>query len=282
MRITTLITPSQLAKHLGDPDWAIVDCRFSLADTEWGQRDYLQAHIPGAVYAHLNDDLSAEVIPGVTGRHPLPSVEAAAKTFGEWGIGAGVQVVTYDDAGGALAAVRLWWMLRWLGHTAAAVLDGGFQRWMSAGYPLKEGGERRPRRKFVPKPRPELVATTAEVNRMRELPDYLVVDARTAERYRGENETIDPVAGHIPGAVSAPYVDNLTPEGVFRSKEELRTCYRALFGNIPAERSAFYCGSGVTSIHDILAIVHAGMGEPRLYVGSWSEWITDRERPVAR
>jgi thiosulfate/3-mercaptopyruvate sulfurtransferase len=171
-------------------------------------------------------------------------------------------------------------MLRWLGHEAAAVLDGGWQRWLQEGRPVKRGEETRPAQTFIPSPRPDLVAGAAEVEAARRDPDYRVFDARSAERYRGENETIDPVAGHIPGALSAPYQDNLTPDGVFRSKEALRRHYQSLLGDQPAERAIFYCGSGVTAAQGILALEHAGLGQARLYAGSWSEWITDPARPV--
>ncbi len=281
MTFQTLISAGELAHHLKDPDWAVFDCRFSLAEPQRGHRDYLQGHVPGAVYAHLNDDLSAPVVPGVTSRHPLPGIEQTAATFSAWGIDSGVQVVAYDDVGGALAAVRLWWMLRWLGHNAAAVLDGGWQAWQKAGYEVQAGAVERPARKFVPRPRPELLATTTDVDRMRQNPSYKVFDCRTADRYRGESETIDPVAGHIPGALSAPYPENLKPDLSFQSKESLLARYKDLLGDIPADRTAFYCGSGVTSILDILAIQAVGLGEARLYAGSWSEWITDPSRPVA-
>jgi thiosulfate/3-mercaptopyruvate sulfurtransferase len=268
-------------QHLDDPDWAVLDCRFSLTDTQRGRHDYYKAHIPGAIYAHLEEDLSAPVIPGVTGRHPLPTVEKAANNFSNFGIDAGVQVVAYDDVGGALAAVRPWWMLRWLGHNAVAVLDGGWQMWQERGLPTRSGRELRSRRVFLPSPRPELIVDTRQINLMRQNPEFLVVDARAAERYQGKNETIDPVAGHIPGAVSAPYLDNLNEKGEFRSREELRDRYEALIGYRSPDNVAFYCGSGVTSIHNILAMLHAGLGESRLYAGSWSEWITDPKRPVA-
>lgn len=280
MTYKTIIPVSELAIHLDDPDWVIVDCRFSLANTERGLSDYLDAHIPGAVYAHLDEDLSAQVVPGETGRHPLPSVEVAARVFSKWGIDQDVQVVVYDDAGGALAAVRVWWMLRWLGHDAVAVLDGGWQAWRERGYPLHGGVQSRPWRQFIPSPRPELIATSDDVDSIRRDPAYRLVDARANERYHGQNETIDPVAGHIPGAISFPYTDNLKPDSTFLPIEQLRSRYQAMLGDVPPENAVFYCGSGVTSVHNILAMQHAGLGEGRLYVGSWSEWITDSSHPV--
>lgn len=281
MVFETLIGIKELELNMGDPNWAIVDCRFTLENPDQGRQEYLQAHIPGAVYSHLDDDLSAHVKPRKTGRHPLPAIQKTAEVFSKLGIGPGVQVVAYDSAGGALAAVRIWWMLRWLGHSAVAVLDGGWQRWVEAGYPISNGQEVRPKREFKPTPRPELVVDAQQIEMMRLNPNYLVVDARAAERYHGENETIDPIAGHIPGAVSAPYLNNLKEEGVFHSPESLRVIYQDLIGEIPIENVAFYCGSGVTSIHNILAAVHAGIGEGRLYIGSWSEWITDPKRPIS-
>lgn len=279
---TALISTAELAGHLDDPEWVILDCRFSLQDFDKGRRDYLAGHIPGAQYAHLNEDLSGEILPGVTGRHPLPSVEASARLFSRLGIGEGVQVVAYDDAGGALAAVRAWWMLRWLGHEAVAVLDGGWQKWQAEGLPVQAGKVTRPEGSFVPKPDDSRQVSLVQVDQFRKDPAYRVCDARAAERYRGENESVDPVAGHIPGAISAPYFANLNPDLTFRSPEELRQHYRTLLGDLPPERVIFYCGSGVTSIHNILAMLHAGLGEARLYVGSWSEWITDPQRPIAK
>ncbi len=275
-----ILSPAELSLHLDDPDWVVVDCRFALADPQRGRRDYLGGHIPGAVYAHLNEDLSGAVLPGKTGRHPLPSPEAAAQKFSAWGIGPGVQVVVYDDAGGALAAVRLWWMLRWLGHRQAAVLDGGWQAWQRAGLAQQTGAVNRPPRRFTPQVNPGLVFSASQVEAVRQDPAYRVCDSRAAERYHGQNETIDPVAGHIPGAVSAPYADNLNSDGTFRAPEALRQRFQALLGQVPAERAVFYCGSGVTAIHNILAVELAGLGEAHLYPGSWSEWITDPSHPV--
>jgi thiosulfate/3-mercaptopyruvate sulfurtransferase len=281
MAFKTLIDPQTLAEHIGDPDWAIIDCRFVLADPEQGQKDYMEGHIPGAVYAHLDRDLCGPIIPGQTGRHPLPKMDEALQTFSSLGIDSNVQVVAYDAAGGALAAARLWWMLRWLGHEAVAVLDGGWQKWLQENLPVRPGEEKRQRRKFIPRITPSMEASSQEVEVLRHSQNHLLVDVRAAERFRGENETIDPVAGHIPGAVNLPYANNLTAEGDFRSTAELREQFEEVLGDTPPEKAIFYCGSGVTAIQSILAMVHAGLGEAKLYSGSWSEWITDPERPVA-
>jgi thiosulfate/3-mercaptopyruvate sulfurtransferase len=280
MPTTTLITPADLLPHLGDPEWAIFDCRFTLSDEERGERDYRQAHIPGAVYAHVSRDLAGPVVPGLTGRHPLHALYAFVDRLSRWGVDAGVQVVVYDDSGGAMAA-RLWWMLHWLGHPAVAVLDGGWPAWQAAGYPVASGTETRPARVFVPHPRPELALDAAQVEAIRTDPRYRLFDARAADRYRGENETIDPIAGHIPGAVSAPYAANLDAAGRFLPAAALRARFARLLGDVPAERSVFYCGSGVTAAQDVLALAAAGLGEGRLYPGSWSDWITDPARPIA-
>jgi len=278
---TNLISVPQLADILQDPSVVILDARFSLADSGRGERDYLKAHIPGALYVHLDHDLSAPVVKGTTGRHPLPGVDTAAARFGAIGIGDDTQVIVYDDAGGALAAVRAWWMLLWLGHQSAAVLDGGWQAWLSAGMDTSRVPVGRSPRQFTPQPRADLLVDTAFVELVRQDPGWYLGDARARERYLGQNETIDPVAGHIPGAHSIPYLENLNPEGFFRSPAELRDRYTALLQGIPAERTVFYCGSGVTSIHNILAMQAAGLGEARLYAGSWSEWIAEPTRPIA-
>jgi thiosulfate/3-mercaptopyruvate sulfurtransferase len=281
MTYTTLISTTELAQQLADPDWTIFDCRFSLADPERGRRDYTQAHIPGAIYAHLNEDLSGLIVPGVTGRHPLPTIDVVAARFSKWGIDHRVQVVIYDDSGGSIAA-RLWWMLRWLGHEVVAVLDGDWRKWTHEGRAVSNVAESRPARSFVPHPRSDLLMTVAEVESKMSDAKYKLFDSRTADRYRGENETIDPIGGHIPGAISAPYPDNLDPDGPFRSDEELRARFSALLGDTPAERTAFYCGSGVTAAQNILTLKHVGLGDAKLYAGSWSEWITDPQRPIEK
>jgi thiosulfate/3-mercaptopyruvate sulfurtransferase len=281
MKHTTLVAASELAPHVNDPDWALFDCRFALADPERGRRDYVQAHIPGAIYAHLNEDLAGAVIPGVTGRHPLPPIDTLALTFSQWGIDETVQVVAYDDSGGGMAA-RLWWLLRWLGHETVAVLDGDWRQWQREGRTTRDGVAIRSARRFVPHARSGLLISTEDVERGLRTAEYKLFDSRTADRYRGENETIDPIAGHIPGAISAPYPDNLNPDETFRSDEELRARFAALLGDTPAEQSAFYCGSGVTAAQNILAVKHAGLGDAKLYAGSWSEWITNPQRPIEK
>lgn len=281
MAFTTLIDPETLQRHLEHPDWVVVDCRFSLSDPAYGCRAYREAHIPGAVYAHLDEDLSGPIVPGRTGRHPLPDPDWLAQKLGAWGIDNRTQVVAYDDAGGAFAA-RLWWLLGWLGHDAVAVLDGGWSRWVREGRPVRGGIETRPRRTFVPRIRPERVVSADEVLQHLHDPAWRLLDARAPARYRGEQEPIDPVAGHIPGAVNAPFAENLTPDGTFRPPDELRQRFEALLGDVPPERVICYCGSGVTAVHNLLAMAHAGLPGARLYAGSWSEWITDPRRPVAR
>lgn len=278
MTYTTLISTSELNDHLAADNWVIVDCRFHLLQPDKGYEEYLASHIPGAVYAHMDHDLSSPVIPGKSGRHPLPEPEKAAATFGGWGISPGVQVVAYDAFGGGMAA-RLWWLLRWLGHDAVAVLDGGWPLWVREGRPTRSGAEHNTPRDFQPQVQEGWVVGAAEVASLP--PHSRLFDSRTADRYRGENETIDPVAGHIPGAISAPYTENLNNEGRFLPAKDLQRRFERLLAGTPPEEAVFYCGSGVTAAHNILALAYAGLGNARLYAGSWSEWIADPERPIA-
>ena len=276
---TTTISTEELADHLHDPDWVIVDCRFDLAKPDWGFESYQEAHIPGAVYAHLDRDLSGPVTPR-TGRHPLPDVDEMGRRLEKFGIRASSQVVVYDTSGGAYAG-RLWWLLRFLGHSAAAVLDGGFGRWQSEGRPTATWIETPPTGSFAPNPDWSMVASAEEVERIRQDPAYRLIDARAPERFRGEREPIDPVAGHIPGAVNRFYGENLAPDGAFLPAQTLRQQFAHLIGQTAPENVVVYCGSGVTSIHHILAMELAGLPGARLYVGSWSEWIRDENRPVS-
>jgi thiosulfate/3-mercaptopyruvate sulfurtransferase len=280
MPFTTLIDTVALAQHAGEPDWAIVDCRFALEDPEWGEQRYETAHVPGAVHAHLDHDLSGEKT-GTNGRHPLPDAADLARTLGRLGIGSGVQVVAYDQDTGAYAS-RLWWLLRWMGHESAAVLDGGFARWIAEGRATHTGRQSRPGRTFTGVPRPDMTVNADDVSRMLGSNETRLVDARAPERYRGELETIDKVAGHIPGARNHFYRGNLNEAGTFRSSGDLRDRWLAALSGTAPDRTVCYCGSGVTACHDLLALEHAGLTGARLYAGSWSEWSSDPSRPFER
>ncbi len=272
---TSIVTAETLSRHLDDPAWVVVDCRFDLAHPEAGEEAYRQAHIAGAGYAHLDRDLSGPPITN-KGRHPLPTVEVLRTTLGALGIDATRQVVAYDDAGGAMAA-RLWWLLRYLGHEPVALLDGGWSAWETAGYPVRSGAERPAARVFRGMPHNEWLV------RIEEVPAQpLLIDSRDPARYRGEIEPLDPVAGHIPGALNHCWKENLDARGRFLAPAVLRARIEKLLGTTPSRDAVFYCGSGVTACHNLLAVVHAGLPDARLYAGSWSEWCTDPVRPVAR
>jgi thiosulfate/3-mercaptopyruvate sulfurtransferase len=281
MTYSTIVSVYQLAENLANPDWVVIDSRSSLVDKEWGFRAYRNEHIAGAIYADLEKDLSGPVIPGVTGRHPLPEVGVLVKKFGSWGINHDVQVVVYDDAGGTYAA-RLWWLLRWTGHEAAAVLDGGWQRWKAAGYPTTAELSRPEPRSYQALVRSERMISSLELVQKLDDPQTIIIDARDRLRYLGLEEPIDPIAGHIPGAVSSPYALNLTDQGLFKPANQLRDYYGALLDHSRTETIVVYCGSGVTAAHNVLALELAGLSGARLYVGSWSEWITDPQRPIVQ
>jgi thiosulfate/3-mercaptopyruvate sulfurtransferase len=263
---STLISTADLRRHLDDPSFVIVDCRHNLADVEAGERAYRAEHIPGARFMHLDRDLSGAKT-GLNGRHPLPDPKALAATFERAGIDASKQVIAYDQNTGMWAA-RLWWLLRWLGHSAVAVLDGGLDRWLAEKLPVP--GAAQPH------------ASAEEI--IGHLGDgaLLILDARAPERYRGDLEPIDPVAGHIPGARNRPYSENLSPQGTFKSPALLRSEFEALLGKRKPSTVVHQCGSGVTACHSVLAMAVAGLPGSRLYPGSWSEWIADPVRPVAR
>lgn len=280
MSHTTLVTTDQLARHLDDPAWVVFDCRFILTDPDAGRRAYEAGHIPGARYAHLNDDLSGPVTAS-TGRHPLPDPTALAEKLGRWGVDASTQVVAYDDSFGAMAA-RLWWLLRWLGHDAVAVLDGDLRAWLREKRPMTTAEPVVTPRRFVARPRQEAWVDSTAVERLVETGEAILIDARAEERFRGEIEPFDRVAGHVPGAISLPFEDNLQPSGRFLAPEELRDLYHHVLGDIPPGLVVHMCGSGVTACHNVLAMEHAGLAGARLYAGSWSEWITDPRRPIAQ
>jgi thiosulfate/3-mercaptopyruvate sulfurtransferase len=258
----------------------IVDCRFELLDPDAGQRLHRAAHIPGAVFADLDRDLAAPISAG-SGRHPLPEVPALAATFSQLGIRESSRVVVYDQGNGSLAA-RCWWLLRWLGHRNASLLNGGFARWIDLGFPTEAGDVQVRPAKFEPEPQPQLVLETAEIVAAGEDCSTLqLVDARDGERFAGISEPIDPVAGHIPGAISVPLARNLRADGTWKDAAELRRLWEAVLGVGAGRPWSAMCGSGVTACHHVISGLLAGLPEPRVYVGSWSEWITDPDRPIA-
>jgi thiosulfate/3-mercaptopyruvate sulfurtransferase len=294
MTFKTLIDVGSLQELLRKPQLAIIDCRFDLQNPDAGRQAYLQAHIPGARYADLNRDLSAPIGPH-TGRHPLPTPEAFAARLGQFGIGSHTQVIAYDDANGSFAA-RLWWMLRWVGHDAVAVLDGGLKAWISHGgalasadaeplthpEPITHAEPLTRVEPLTPQANPGAVLSTAQLEQALRDPKAMLVDARAQNRYAGQVEPIDSVAGHIPGAVNHPFTANLDADNRFLPAAELKRRWQErLAGKEPANLIAM-CGSGVTACHNLLSLEVAGLSGAKLYAGSWSEWIRDPQRPIAR
>ncbi len=281
MTISTLIGTEALEKRLGHTDWVIVDCRFALADPDLGHKQYNLGHIPGAVYAHLDHDLSGPLIAGVTGRHPLPDPVDISQTLSAWGIDQRVQVVAYDDSGGMIAA-RLWWMLQWLGHRAAAVLDGGWAAWIQEERPVDTLVPAPIPRQFEGQPDENLLSSAENILRRLQEPDLLLIDARGLERYSGREEPIDALAGRIPGAKNLPHTDVLGNDGKFRSPRALKEKFGGLLAGVDPREAIFYCGSGVSAARDLLAMTVAGLPMGKLYAGSWSHWITDPSRPMEK
>ena len=269
----TLVDCQTLARHIPDGRWIIVDCRFRLADTTAGYQAYLESHIPGAVYIHLDDDLSGPPITDV-GRHPLPTPAALTALFGRLGIGYGMQVVAYDDVNGMVAS-RLWWMLRYMGHEQVAILDGGWSAWQEAGLPVRNGLEKNDLTLFTGAPNHEWLVRMDEVEKL-----PLLIDSRDPARYRGEIEPLDPIAGHIPQAKNYFYQQNWTENGYYLPVEQIHQQLQKVIGNTLPDDVTFYCGSGVSACVNLLAMAHAGLGNGRLYVGSWSEW-SRRGQPIA-
>lgn len=279
-----LVDVATLAAHVQAADWCVIDCRHQLSDPHAGERAYLAGHLPGAVFLHLDRDLSGPLT-GRNGRHPLPDPQALAARLGAAGIGPGIQVVVYDDAGGMVAG-RLWWLLRWLGHRSVALLDGGYAAWVSAGLPLATEIPTPLPRQF-PQILPAPVLSAAQVAQQFHAPSAMsatgcLIDGRATDRFRGENETLDPVGGHIPGARNRFFRDNLDAAGFFKPAAELRNEFLALLAGADPAQTVLYCGSGVSACLNLLAMERAGLTGAQLYPGSWSEWCADPARPVAR
>ncbi|HEY5897343.1 MAG TPA: sulfurtransferase [Burkholderiales bacterium] len=273
MAFKTLVSTEQLASQLGE--WRVFDCRHDLMKPELGERQYREAHIPGASFASLDRDLSAPK-DGKNGRHPLPD----AQTFGRWlgreGLKPSDQIVCYDAANGAMAA-RLWWMLRWAGHEAVAVLDGGLAKWLREGRPVTAEVPRFAETRYPVQLDEDAAVAARTVHRR--LGQQLLIDARAPARYRGEQEPIDPEAGRIPGAVNRFNIDNVAADGTFKPSDELKRAFQQLLGGRAPGETVNYCGSGVAACHNLLAMEVAGLGGGKLYAGSWSEWIADPARP---
>jgi thiosulfate/3-mercaptopyruvate sulfurtransferase len=273
----TIVSTDELARH---PEWRVFDCRFDLAKPDFGERHYAAAHIPGALYAHLDRDLSAPKS-GTNGRHPLPGRDAFPAWLGRQGVKPADRVVCYDAAGGVIAA-RLWWLLRWVGHEAVAVLDGGYPKWISEGRPVTRDVPVFENTVYESRPDTKIAVDAAFVENHLQNPGVLLLDARSPVRFRGEKEPIDPAAGRIPGAVNRFCNDNLDAHGLFKSVEALRSEYARILGDRAPQEIVHYCGSGVSACHNALAMEIAGLPGSRLYAGSWSEWIADPRRPQAK
>lgn len=275
-----LVQATELAERIQEGGVIVIDCRFDLMHRSQGLHHWMASHIPGARYAHLDDDLAGRVRPG-TGRHPLPHPRSFAAFLARTGWTPGQDIVAYDANGGAFAA-RLWWLMRYFGHDCVALLDGGIGAWRRAQLPL-ESGLVRVEKTPLPKLRanPAMVVDAASVQRGLQDGSLVLLDARSVDRYRGENETIDPVAGHVPGALSLPFAGNLDEQGCFLPPERLAARFQPVLKQYALAGVAHMCGSGVTACHNQFAMERAGLASSQLYAGSWSEWITDDERPVA-
>lgn len=275
----TLVSVEQLRGHLHDPRWCIVDVRHDLFDADAGIRAYQAGHIPNAVFAGIDTQLSGEKS-GFNGRHPLPPRDELVETFRGWGINSDSQIVAYDAQGGQFAS-RLWWLARWLGHARVALLDGGWPKWLNDTHLSSQQLVKRVRGNFTASESMMPLATVDQVLQSLDSQDRMLLDARTAERFRGEQEPIDPVAGHIPGARNRPWQQNLNSDQTFKSARELRSEFEALLNQRTPDQITHQCGSGVTACHSVFAMELAGLPGSALYGGSWSEWIADPARPVA-
>ena len=275
---SALVSPAQLAAELGSSGLVLLDCRFNLLNPEAGKQAFLDGHIPGARYADLTKDLAGAMGPA-TGRHPLPLAGDLQRCLGGWGIDQQSTVVAYDDVGGAIAA-RAWWLLKWLGHQEAALLDGGLPAWRAGNYPLEMDAAEPETRAYVGQPGQRGVYDTAAIEVGLCDGTIVLLDARDEKRFRGRQEPIDTVAGHVPGAINAPFQHNLSADSRFRPAMALAELYAPMIGKRPADQVVCMCGSGVTACHNIFAIELCGYESPSLYVGSWSEWVRSGDRPI--
>jgi thiosulfate/3-mercaptopyruvate sulfurtransferase len=275
---TTLVTPAVVREQLDNPEYVVVDCRHSLADFGLGRRLYDEAHVPGAFFADVENELAAPKT-GTNGRHPMPDPETFARFLRGLGVNDATQIVAYD-AGADMFAPRLWFLCRWIGHTATAVLDGGFAAWQTLGFPVTAApAEPKGEGSIVARPRPELLVDAKYVLAHLNDPAMQLLDARAEDRFAGRNETVDPVAGHIPGALNRWFKRNFNEDGTFKSPGVLRAEFASQ--RLDPQRVVHQCGSGVSSAANQLAMAHAGIEGTRLYGGSWSEWIADPSRPIA-
>ena len=279
MAAQILVSATELNSIRNHSDYVIFDCRFDLNDTHAGLKAYLEAHVPGAVYAHLDDDLSSPIT-STSGRHPLPDEALFASFLARSGWSPGKQVLAYDDAGGSIAA-RLWWLMKYFGHDCGALLDGGINVWREAGFEL-ESGQSNPAVQQAARfhANRKLVHSVSDIIEGLSSGDILLVDARAAERFAAQVEPIDTVAGHIPGAVNYPFMLNLAADNSFHPVNRLHGAFRRLAGDFDVQDLVHMCGSGVTACSNIFAAELAGLEGSKLYVGSWSEWIRDPSRPV--
>lgn len=276
-----LVSTQALSEHLHDPTWVIFDCRHDLMDTAKGERVYREGHIPGAHFAHLDTDLSGEKT-GKNGRHPLPSPQAFIAFLARHGVSNDSTIVAYDDMGGQFAS-RLWWLARWVGLRNINLLDGGINKWLADGRALSQDVPRPTTRPLAGHADARMVISADELlPRLRDTDSgsFALIDARAPERFRGEVEPIDPVAGHIPGALNRFYKENLNADLTFKSREELASAFQTMVGPVGQAEVVHQCGSGVTACANIFAMHYAGFPLTTLYAGSWSEWISDSSRPI--
>jgi len=278
MSYRSIISADIVQQHLDNAQWRIVDCRFNLKNPGEGLALYQMEHIPNAVYAHLDHDLSSPVTAN-SGRHPLPDVELFKQKLGNWGINRDTQVVVYDDAAGSYAA-RLWWMLRWLGHDSVAMLDGGISSWKQQGLPKTVDMPHISSTAFLGEPNMEMLVDSDLLQQKLTQPQTSLIDVRDSNRYQGLEESIDKVAGHIPGAINIPWKSNIAENGLYLPKAQLYDYYIEVLRDTPIDNTVFMCGSGVTACHSLLALEYIGISGAKLYPGSWSAWITDPARPV--